>query len=170
MPTLPEATSGTPRSTAAGSHPEADSEEEGGRADAHTDAHTRIPLPPLAGGGEGECYSVGHRGLSADVSLVGRALGDSARYPASYEERVELLGWMRTVARDSPDVRVKVKAATVLIAADKLNLDVARLMLEEERLRIVKPQESQGSGGVVVIIEGSSGKAPALGESEVETE
>ena len=48
---------------------------------------------------------------------------------------------------------VAVCVAATLLAADKLNLEVARLLLEEERLRIAKPPMATGGGGLTVIIE-----------------
>ena len=88
-----------------------------------------------------------------DVTLVARALGDSARYPIPAEKRQKLIDWLWQVIEKSKDDRVRIRCVASLLAADKLNLEVARLMLEEERLRITKPPMATGGGGVTVIIE-----------------
>ena len=91
--------------------------------------------------------------MLGDVTLVARALGDAARYPISAERRQKLIEWLWQVIEKSEDDRVRMQCVASLLAADKLNLEVARLMLEEERLRIAKPPMATGDRGVTVIIE-----------------
>ena len=125
---------------------------------------SRVPVAPLGdAGGKGDFYSEpGTAALAADVSLVARALGSAARYPISAEKRQALVNWVGEVFEKSRDDRVRSKCAATLLAADKLNLEVARLMIEEERLRIAKPPMATGCGGVTVIIEGIEGPAPRV--------
>ncbi len=129
----------------------------GGHEEAvEANARLRIPVTPLGGGGEGDFYpdhGGGRNGVLGDVTLVARALGDSARYPIPAEKRQKLIDWLWQVIEKSEDDRVRSKCAATLLAADKLNLEVARLMIEEERLRIAKPPVVTGGGGVTVIIE-----------------
>ena len=112
-------------------------------------------MAPLGdAGGKWDYYSEpGTAALAADVSLVARALGSAARYPISAAKRQTLVDWLGEVFERSPDDRVRSKCAATLLAADKLNLEVARLMLEEVRWRIATPPMATGGGGVIVIIE-----------------
>ena len=96
------------------------------------------------------------------MSLVARALVSAARYPISSAKRQSLIDWLLQVFERSRDERVRSKCAATLLASDKLNLEVARLMIEEERLRIAKPPMATGCGGVTVIIEGIEGPAPRV--------
>ena len=84
---------------------------------------------------------------------MARALGSAARYPISVAKRRALIDWLFAVFETSRDNRVRSKCVTTLLAADKLNLEVARLMIEEERLRIAKPPLTTNGGVVTVIIE-----------------
>ena len=87
------------------------------------------------------------------MSLVARALGNAARYQISAVKRQALVDWLGEVFERFRDDRVRSKCAATLLAADKLNLEVARLMIEEERLRIAKPPMATSNGGATVIIE-----------------
>ena len=119
---------------------------------------TRSPVPvaPLGrDGGQGYYPEHGTAALVADIGIVDRILS-SPRWPVSVETRAACINWLASVIATSGDERAKSRAAASLIAADKLNIDLARLAILEEQIRAKRPvANNQGGGGITIILEGN---------------
>ena len=117
---------------------------------------SRVPVAPLGrDGGQGYYPEHGTAALVGDIGIVDRILS-SPRWPVSVETRAACINWLASVIATSGDERAKSRAAASLIAADKLNIDLARLAILEEQIRAKRPvANNQGGGGITIILEGN---------------
>jgi hypothetical protein len=91
----------------------------------------RIPPAPFAtDGGTGQ-YAT-DAALKADVDIARRIMNDP-RWPISASLRERVVRWLESVLENATDDRARVNAMKTLIAADKLNLEQAKLLLECEK-------------------------------------
>jgi hypothetical protein len=98
-----------------------------------------IPAAPFADGGEG-----GYRrlpDLNKDIDVARRALGNE-RWPIGAQRRAAIVDWLVRILATCEDQRTQVNAAKALLAADKLNLDEARLEIQAE-LATAKLKEAE---------------------------
>ena len=78
----------------------------------------------------------------------------SPRWPVSADIRAACVNWLALVIETCSDERAKSRAAAALIAADKLNIEHARLAILEEQIRLKRPVPTAANCGVTVILEG----------------
>ena len=125
--------------------------------DAGIDSRSPIPVAPLgAGRGSGHYPAHGTGALVADLRIVERMLS-TPLWPVSAETRLACVNWLASVIETCGDERAKSRAALALIAADKLNLEVARLTILEEQLRTKRPPIADNVGAVTIILEAADG-------------
>ena len=114
----------------------------------------RVPMAPLGrDGGQGVYPEHGTGALVGDIGIVDRMLS-SPRWPVSADIRAACVNWLALVIETCGDERAKSRAAAALIAADKLNIEHARLAILEEQIRLKRPVPIVANCGVTVILEG----------------
>ena len=138
-----------------------------------------IPAAPL--GGSGTNGGTGRDGpgnphystdgaLRADVDLARRVLSDP-RWPISESLRAKCIHWLEIVIELSDDDRARTNAIKSLIAADKLNLEQAKILLAAEKqskpaeLTVTHRGNVTLTGRLEALTDSFAGAADRAGES-----